>query len=78
MNARCERYENHKRLRLTRRERRHRCLYGNIPGVITPLVPFYNQIEPTLGGFPFFFWFILALVPFTTLCIYGAHKLGVR
>jgi uncharacterized protein DUF3311 len=25
-------------------------------------VPFYNSIEPTFGGMPFFYWFQLALV----------------
>ena len=22
-------------------------------------VPLYNRVEPTLGGFPFFYWFLL-------------------
>lgn len=25
-------------------------------------VPFYNSVEPTLGGMPFFYWFQLLLV----------------
>ena len=25
-------------------------------------VPFYNSIEPKLGGIPFFYWFQMALV----------------
>ncbi|HEX2654131.1 MAG TPA: DUF3311 domain-containing protein [Xanthobacteraceae bacterium] len=25
-------------------------------------VPFYNSVEPALGGMPFFYWFQLALV----------------
>lgn len=25
-------------------------------------VPFYNSVEPTLGGMPFFYWFQLVLV----------------
>jgi hypothetical protein len=25
-------------------------------------VPFYNSVEPTFGGMPFFYWFQLALV----------------
>lgn len=27
-------------------------------------VPFYNRVEPTLAGMPFFYWFQLALVIF--------------
>lgn len=27
-------------------------------------VPFYNSVEPTLAGMPFFYWFQLALVIF--------------
>jgi len=25
-------------------------------------VPFYNSVEPTLGGMPFFYWFQLVLI----------------
>jgi hypothetical protein len=25
-------------------------------------VPFYNRVEPVMGGIPFFYWFQLALV----------------
>jgi uncharacterized membrane protein YhdT len=42
------------------------------PAVVVPLlVPLYDQLDPTLFGFPFFFWFQFALIPvaatFTTL-----------
>jgi hypothetical protein len=31
--------------------------------VVVPLLtPFYNRIEPTLAGIPFFYWFQLALI----------------
>ncbi len=30
-------------------------------------VPFYNMTEPTLFGFPFFYWYQLAWVPITAL-----------
>ena len=34
------------------------------PAVIVPLaVPFYAKVEPALFGFPFYFWFQLALIP---------------
>ena len=34
------------------------------PAVIVPLlVPLYDSEDPTLFGFPFYFWFQLALIP---------------
>lgn len=34
------------------------------PAVVIPLlVPLYDSVDPTLFGFPFFFWFQLALIP---------------
>ena len=32
------------------------------PVVIPLLVGLYDRTEPTLGGFPFFFWFQFALI----------------
>lgn len=33
------------------------------PAVVVPLlVPLYDQVDPTLFGFPFFFWFQFALI----------------
>jgi hypothetical protein len=29
------------------------------PFVATLWVPFYNHAEPSLGGFPFFYWYLL-------------------
>ena len=49
-----------------------------LPGLITLAVPFYNRASPTLAGFPFYFWFLLALVPLTTLCIYSVYKMEAR
>ena len=47
-----------------------------IPCVLAVLVPFYNSVEPTLLGFPFFYWFILLLVPVSVGFIYAADKMG--
>ena len=47
-----------------------------IPCLLALAVPFYNSLTPTLFGFPFFYWFNLALVPVSTLFIYAAHKLA--
>jgi len=33
-------------------------------------VPFYNFAEPSLFGFPFFYWYQLAWVPITSLLIW--------
>ena len=34
------------------------------PAVVIPLlVPLYDKTDPELFGFPFFFWFQLALIP---------------
>ena len=47
------------------------------PAVIVPLlVPLYASEDPTLFGFPFYYWFQLALIPaavvLTTLAYYLA------
>jgi uncharacterized membrane protein len=44
-----------------------------IPIVLPLLVPLYNRVEPTLFGWPFFYWFQLALVGvgvLTTVVVY--------
>lgn len=34
-----------------------------VPPVVLPLwVPLYDKTDPTVGGFPFFFWFQFALI----------------
>ena len=33
-----------------------------VPIVVVLLVPIYNRVEPTLFGWPFFYWFQLMLV----------------
>ena len=48
-----------------------------LPWIAALYVPSYNQLEPTLGGFPFFYWYQMALVGFAALAIavvyYKAH-----
>lgn len=34
-----------------------------IPFIATLWVPFYNSMDPQLGGFPFFYWYLLLWVP---------------
>jgi hypothetical protein len=37
-------------------------------------VPFYNFMEPSLFGFPFFYWYQLAWVPITSLLIWLVYR----
>ena len=47
-------------------------------GIVLPLiVPIYNRVEPTLFGWPFFYWFQLLLVGvgvITTVVVYRATR----
>jgi hypothetical protein len=40
-----------------------------IPVLLPLSTPLYNRIEPTLLGFPFFYWFQLALAGFSAVMI---------
>jgi hypothetical protein len=37
-------------------------------------VPFYNLSEPSLFGFPFFYWYQLAWVPISSLLIWLVYR----
>jgi hypothetical protein len=37
-------------------------------------VPFYNFTEPSLMGFPFFYWYQLAWVPISSLLIWLVYR----
>jgi hypothetical protein len=47
--------------------------------VLVPLVtilPFlFNQLNPSLGGMPFFYWFQLTIIPVGVLCTLAVHLL---
>jgi len=48
-----------------------------LPSAIGLSVPLYNHIEPRLLGFPFFYWFLLLLIPVSsiaTLLVYLGEK----
>jgi hypothetical protein len=53
-----------------------------IPPVVVPLwVPLYNRTDPTLWGFPFFFWFQFLLIlcsAVLTVAAYGLSRLADR
>src|SRR5215813_8495171 len=40
-----------------------------IPVILPLLTPLYNRIDPTLLGFPFFYWFQLALAGLSSIMI---------
>jgi hypothetical protein len=44
-----------------------------IPYVALLWLPFYNDIRPSLLGFPFFYWYQLLWVPLTSLLLYVAY-----
>ena len=47
------------------------------PAVLLPLwVPLYNRTDPELNGWPFFFWFQMALIPAATLLTVIAFALS--
>jgi len=41
-------------------------------------VPFYDRLEPTILGFPFFYFYQLAWVPVTALLVWIVWKWGHR
>ncbi|MGZ5917623.1 MAG: DUF3311 domain-containing protein [Methyloceanibacter sp.] len=41
-------------------------------------VPFYNRVEPALGGVPFFYWFQLAWILVGALCVWIVYALEAR
>ncbi|MGA3303088.1 MAG: DUF3311 domain-containing protein [Methylovirgula sp.] len=48
-----------------------------LPSVIALCVPLYNHIDPRLFGFPFFYWFLLLLIPVScigTFLVYRGEK----
>jgi len=45
-----------------------------LPFVALLWVPFYNDVEPSLGGFPFFYWYQFLWVPLTSLIIFVVYR----
>ncbi|MEJ0071383.1 MAG: DUF3311 domain-containing protein [Pseudomonadota bacterium] len=37
-------------------------------------LPFYNDRQPALVGFPFFYWYQFAWVPLTSLLLYLVYR----
>ena len=57
-----------------------RKLFPNIllllPCIFLLWVPFFNDVKPTLFGFPFFYWYQLLWVPLTSVIIFIVYKGG--
>ncbi len=45
-----------------------------LPFVGLMIVPFYNIKDPSLFGFPFFYWYQLAWVPLTSLLTFIVYR----
>ena len=45
-----------------------------IPFAGTLLVPLYNFQQPTMWGFPFFYWYLLAWVPLASLLTWIVYR----
>ncbi len=49
-----------------------------IPFALVAWVPFYNRIEPTLWGIPFFYWYQLAAIIVGALVVMSVYWLDRR
>lgn len=48
-----------------------------VPCIAVLAVPFYNRLEPTLFGVPFFYWWLLMWVPLSSVFIGIVYKMVV-
>ena len=48
------------------------------PSIAVLWVPFYNRIEPSLGGIPFFYWYQLAWVLIGAALVLAVYLLETR
>ncbi len=49
-----------------------------IPFLVVLWVPFYNSIEPELGGIPFFYWYQLAWILLGALIVLIVYVIEIR
>ena len=45
-----------------------------LPYIALLWLPFYNFKEPSVAGFPFFYWYQFLWVPLTSLIIYAVYR----
>ncbi len=38
-------------------------------------IPFYNAVDPTLGGLPFYYWFQMLMLPVSAALFFCAARL---
>jgi Protein of unknown function (DUF3311) len=46
-----------------------------IPYIAILYVPFYNRVEPTLFGFPFFYWYQLLWIPLASILVFTLYRI---
>ena len=46
-----------------------------IPCILCLWVPLYNSVEPRLAGLPLLYWFLILMVPISSLFIWFASKI---
>jgi Protein of unknown function (DUF3311) len=47
-------------------------------GIVIPLCVFlYDSVTPTLGGFPFYYWFQFAMIPVVSILTFTAFQLSL-
>jgi ABC-type transport system involved in cytochrome c biogenesis permease component len=45
-----------------------------LPAVVLPLlIPLYDRSDPTLAGFPFYYWFQMAMIPVAVVLTVSAY-----
>jgi hypothetical protein len=44
------------------------------PSALALAVPLYNFMEPRLFGFPLFYWFLLLLIPVSSIFTFLVYK----
>ena len=50
-----------------------------VPAVVLPLlVPLYAREDPTFAGWPFYFWFQMAMIPLAVVLTVAAYYLAKR
>ena len=49
-------------------------VYLLIPCILCVWVPLFNRLDPTLFDIPFFYWFLLLLIPVSSLFIWLAAR----
>jgi hypothetical protein len=61
----------------TRRRMRLHYLILLVPFVLL-WVPFYNRVEPSLAGIPFFYWYQMAWIPIAVILTLIVYRLDRR